>query len=863
MLVAALAVFLGAVVWAVASFGLEAADQTASVVGGSIALLTLPISLYALRAPGSTETGSVSGGLATREWVPAAAVSASLRPPVPSAQVRGREDELALLDRLARRGGGMTVVCGAGGLGKTTLAAQAARQAQQARMGAFWVRWQDDPSRLAEDLTRVAQALGLTEERLEAARRGQAVLVDVVWEQLAAVSGWMIVVDNVDTPARVGPGREPVASYRGWLRPDGAGLLIVTSRDTAVSTWGRRAQMVNLEPLEETAAAAVLTDAAPSAGSEEEARALALRLGGLPLALEAAGRYLATATSRYRSFTAYRGALDREFGDLLGAEHPQAADPDIARTVVRHTWDLSLEQLHGDGYILARPLLHLLALLEAAPIPRSLITPALLADTTGQDVTATALDAALAGLHQYALLGTPRTAVGASAENGASVSGGQVVLHPVVREVMAITPTGTDPAPWLTALDAHLIQAVNDTIHAGRAGWPTACLLAPHLPALLNRATDQTFTTTRNTLKELAQALREAGAFTEEHLVGKHILDADEHRLGPDHPDTLASRTSFANTLALLGLYQEAADLQQRTLTDRERTLGPDHLDTLASRLYFATSLNDLGQYREAVDLLRQTLTDCERILDPDHPDTLTNRNNLANALAGLGQHQEAADLHRQTLADRERILGPDHPDTLASRHNFAASLNDLGRYREAADLHRQTLADRERILGPDHPDTLASRHNFAASLNDLGRYREAADLHHQTLADQEHILGPDHPDTLTTRGNLAVALVGLGQYREAADLDRRTLAYQERNFGLNHPDTLTTRSNLAATLVRLGQHQEAADLHRQTLADRERILGPDHPDTLTSRSNLARAEAAVARAGRGWWSRLRRRGRP
>ncbi|WP_368858555.1 tetratricopeptide repeat protein, partial [Streptomyces griseoflavus] len=53
------------------------------------------------------------------------------------------------------------------------------------------------------------------------------------------------------------------------------------------------------------------------------------------------------------------------------------------------------------------------------------------------------------------------------------------------------------------------------------------------------------------------------------------------------------------------------------------------------------------------------------------------------------------------------------------------------------------------------------------------------------------------------------------------------------------------------------------ADLHRQTLTDRERILGPDHPDTLTSRNNLARAEAAVARAGRGWWSRLRRRGRP
>ncbi|MFF9488499.1 tetratricopeptide repeat protein [Streptomyces sp. NPDC014676] len=738
VLVAALAAFLGAVVWAVARFGLEAADQTASVVGGSAALLSLPISLYALRASGGAEAGSSAGSAPTaREWVSAAAVSASLRPPVPTARVRGRDSELALLNHLVRRGGGMAVVCGAGGLGKTTLAAEAARQAQQARRVVFWVRWQDDPSRLAEDLTRIAQDLGLAEERLEAARRGQAVLVDVVWEHLAAVSGWVVVVDNVDTPARVGPGREAVASYRGWLRPDGAGLLIVTSRDTSVGTWGRRAQLVHLEPLEETTAAAVLTDAAPSAGSEAEARALAVRLGGLPLALEAAGRFLATPTSRYRSFAAYREALDREFGDLLGAEHPQAADPEIARSVVRHTWDLSLTQLHTDGYTLARPLLHLLALLEAAPVPRSLITPALLADATGQDVTATALDAALAGLHQYALLGAPRTTADAPAGDGAAVSVGQVVLHPLVREVMALTPTGTDPAPWYTALDAHLTQAVNDTVHAGRAGWPTARLLTPHLPALLNRTTDHTFTSAHNTLNALADALHEAGAFTEEHLLHQHILDIGVRRLGPNYPDTL------------------------------------------------------------------------------------TSRHNLATALRGLGRYQEAADLHRQTLTDSERILGPHHPDTLTSRNNLATALNDLGQHQEAAELHRQTLTDREHTLGPQHPDTLTSRNNLATALNDLGQHQKAANLHQRTLTDREHTLGP------------------------------------------HHPDTLASRNNLAAVSTNLGRHQEAIDLHRRTLTDRERILGPHHPDTLTSRNNLARAEAAMAQAGSGWWSRLRRRGRP
>ncbi|WP_107099589.1 tetratricopeptide repeat protein, partial [Streptomyces ossamyceticus] len=767
------------------------------------------------------EAGTAAGRVpVAREWVPTAAVTASLRPPVPSAPVRGRDNELAVLEHL-RRDGGMAVVCGVGGLGKTTLAAHAAHRALQAGIRVFWVRWQDDPSRLAEDLTRIAQALGLAEELLEQARRGQAVLVDMVWEQLSAVSGWVVVVDNVDTPTRVGPGREPVAAYRGWLRPDGAGLLIVTSRDSAVTTWGQRARMVHLEPLAQGPAAAVLCDAAPSAGSEADAQVLAVRLGGLPLALEAAGRFLATATSRYRSFATYQEALDREFGELLGAAHPlAAADPDIARTVVRNTWDLSLEQLHRDGYILARPLLHLLALLEAAPIPRSLITPDLLIDAVGQNVTATGLDAALAGLHQYGLLGTPRTASDASAGDGAADNVGQVILHPLVREVMSISLIG-DPASWHIALDAHLTQAVQDTASAGRAGWSTARLLTPHLPPLLSRAADHTFTASVDTLNILADTLREAGASAEEHLLRQHVLDAETSHLGPDHPGTLTSRNNLALVLRHLGRHQEAADLHRQTLADRERTLGPYHPHTLNSRNNLAITLTDLDRHQEAAGLHRRTLTHYENVLGPEHPDTLTSRNNLALALDRLGQYQEAADLHRRTLTDSSCTLGPHHPDTLTSRNNLALVLRHLGRHQEAADLHRQTLADRERTLGPEHPAALNSRNNLARALDSLGQHQEAVDLHRHNLADCERVFGPDHPHTLGSRHNLATAL--------------------------SH----------------LGQHQQAADLHRRNLTDRERTLGPNHPDTLTSRNHLTQAVAAAEQTGHSRWWRPRRHGQP
>ncbi|MEV5620538.1 tetratricopeptide repeat protein, partial [Streptomyces bacillaris] len=610
-----------------------------------------------------------------------------MNPPAVSARVRGREAELERIGSLVRApGGGMVVVCGAGGLGKTTLAAEAAAQARARGRVVVWIRWRDDAEQLGQDLAQAAHILGLPESRLEEARTGRVSLVDAVWEHLAGVKGWLIAVDNVDAPSRVGPGSGLPAAYRGWLRPHGGGVLLVTSRDTSGQTWGPDADVIHLQPLADKAGGAVLLDAAPHAGTGNEAEALAVRLGGLPLGLNAAGTYLSVPTSRHRTFTAYQHALETEFADLLGAEDPgAAADPEAARRVVRHTWDLSLDQLHRDGYTLARPVLQLLALLEPVPVPRTLMTAELVTGATGLPATAATVDAALAGLHQYGLLHTP----GTGEPGPGSPAVGRLQLHPLVREVTAHTLARPEPtSTWLAAIDEHLTRAV-DTVAGmpGRAGWPTARLLAPHLPAHLDRNTPDNFPTARNALNALATVLRAAGAASEELLLRRHVLDHDATVLGPNHPHTLNSRHNLA------------------------------------------TALSDLGEHRQAADLHQQVLNDAERILGPDHPHTLTSRHNLATALNGLGEHQQAADLHQQVLNDAERVLGPDHPHTLTSRHNLATALNDLGEHQQAADLHQQVLNDYERILGPDHPHTLTSRHNLATALNDLGEHQQAADL--------------------------------------------------------------------------------------------------------------------------------------
>jgi tetratricopeptide (TPR) repeat protein len=778
----------------------------------------------------------------------------SLTPPhIDPKHVLGRDVELRQIARLltkqhTKAHDRFVVVVGTGGIGKTTLAAAAAAAARQAGQQVVWLRWRnlDGPDSLTARMVEAASVLGLPGDQASAAQQAGSSLVDLVWGHLNVTPGWMLVIDDLDLPRAVTMAGDRLADYRGWIRPSHTGLLLVTSRDQDTTTWGAAAQLIRLGPLDADAGAQVLLAAAPQAGTPEEAAALATRLGGLPLALYAASAVIREPAAALRSFVAYQQALASRSLSVLPElpARPDLTDQNTARSLVGHTWELSLDQLDAEGLGVARPLLRLLALFAEAPIPRTLLTTELMDQVTGQTVSAATLNAAVTGLRRYGLLDTPdltRTH--------------QIVtlaLHPLVRETsLLLLEQHPESTQWREALSSWLIKQVSQTAATGHIGWDTARLLAPHALQLIGPHSENrdTFRPAREAFNILAKQLRLAGSYTAALGLYQRCLDAEELMLGAEHPDALNSRNNLANALRDLGEYQRAAQLHKQTLTVRERVLGPEHPDTLNSRNNLANALRDLGEYQRAAQLHEQTFSVRERVLGREHPDTLKSSNNLANALRDLGEYrraaqlyQRAAQLHEQTLTIRKRVQGPEHPDTLNSRNNLADALYGLGKYQRSAQLHEQTLAIRERVLGPEHPDTLNSRNNLAAALSDRGEYQRAAQLHEQTLTVRERVLGPEHPDTLGSRNNLALALGDGGEYQRAAQLHEQTLAIRERVLGPEHPDTLKSRNNLALAFRDGGEYEQAAQLHEQTLAIRERVLGPEHPDTLNSRNNLALA---------------------
>jgi tetratricopeptide (TPR) repeat protein len=128
---------------------------------------------------------------------------------------------------------------------------------------------------------------------------------------------------------------------------------------------------------------------------------------------------------------------------------------------------------------------------------------------------------------------------------------------------------------------------------------------------------------------------------------------------------------NLANSYDHLGRLADALKLREETLALRKAKLGPDHPDTLASMNNLANSYDHLGRLADTLKLREETLALRKAKLGPEHPDTLATMNNLGTSYAAFGRYSEALKLQEEILAPLKAKLGPSHPNTLVSIYNI------------------------------------------------------------------------------------------------------------------------------------------------------------------------------------------------
>ena len=721
-----------------------------------------------------------------------------------------------------------TVLWGMRGCGKTQLAASLAKQCEEANWSI--VAWINAVSResIQSDLVELAKQLGIGTSDQPAQNEIIRRCLDHL--KSAAPADRLIVFDNV----------EDINDLRS-LVPSGDGLRVVATTTNNVGWKDQAWRAIRVGMFDRSESIDYLLRVTKS-DDRDAADTLAERLGDLPLAIAQAG---ATARLQDLSLARYLKRLESRRQEPNIRAVPGDEHTDDVAMVLWMAVEAAVDSMKNDGTKqMGRRQLGALALLAESGVPTRWLDPTVeqLDDDespdTQRDTDEDAHDALTELIHRFIVQ--------------QSADGTTTLLHRLQAQVLR-NSWNNNELDDARAAATGLLGSVNISRYPSndtKVRRQEALDLVDQLRSIGTQEYSQVLFESPHTSEALFHAFSHASdlGLPYEALTLDVAVDALEGLLGPDHPDTLASRNNLAYAYRAAGRLEEAITLYEQVTKDSARVLGPDHPDTLASRNNLAETYRSVGRTDEAITLHEQVLADSIRVLGEDHHQTLASRNNLACAYEAAGRTGEAITLYEQVLADSIRMLGEDHPQTLTLRNNLACAYEAAGRTDAAITLYEQVLADRIRILGEDHLQTLASYNNLAYSYVTAGRTDEAITLYEEVLADSIRILGEDHPQTLTSGNNLANAYETAGRLTEAITLYKLVLADRIRILGEDHPQTIASYNNLANAYETAGRTDENIALFEQILSVRMRVFGEDHPDTLTSRNNLAYAYYAVGR---------------
>jgi serine/threonine-protein kinase len=310
--------------------------------------------------------------------------------------------------------------------------------------------------------------------------------------------------------------------------------------------------------------------------------------------------------------------------------------------------------------------------------------------------------------------------------------------------------------------------------------------LAPEVDEVMQRALAKAPEDRYRSCGEFADALRSALGF---RRYSSDPAAKRQVRAPAGRAESLAIHAGFTASPAARGS-DEAIELYQRTLVDQRHTLGPDHPDTLATRFSIAREMAACGDHAGAEEEFRAVFTSRLRKLGPEHRKTLIARFSMAQQMAARGDHAGAEEEFRAVFTSRQRKLGPEHRETVIARFSMAQQMAARGNHAGAGEEFRELLPALRRRLGPDHPDTLATWFSMAQQMAARGDKAGAAKEFRDMLPHLRRKLGLDHQVTLIAWFSMAQQMAARGDKAGAAKEFRDMLPHLWRKLGPDHPDT-------------------------------------------------------------------------
>lgn len=577
-----------------------------------------------------------------------------------------------------KRGSGVRalVITGLGGIGKSTLAEQYVG-ARTRRYNPIWWIDAETPAQISHGLAELARRLYPDLARHDDARAAE-------WgrDWLATHKSWLVVLDNVRDPDGVA---ELVAACRN-------GRFLITSRRT--TGWEGIAAPTQLGVLPLHKATAMLRLRVQDELLLDGAGPLCQALGGLPLAIDLAGRYV---VQNHVSAATYLQRLTQPGANIL-AWREVGEDPDRAVATV---WDATLDRIASHHGQLPGRILGVVSWYAPGDIPVGVLQP----DVLGAENQA-AVDEAIGRLVAYGLLAR---------------SGDALHVHSLLQAITRDRGGEAGSNGILELAGRVLLSAWEATDRSGQSR------LLPHLEAHIRyggpRSGDVEYAWM---VIEYAKRTHEAGTERDQVRVLASILDETIPLLGADHRAVLVYRLDLAEAQATAGRTNGITSQLEDLIADQTRVLGPDASETLWSKITLARIYQrDTSQLHRAIALLRRVAADAHRTLGSGAWTTLTARWELADCYAAAADSATsrskayvslllALAYYRGVVSDAKHLLGHDHQLTYAYWHDFTEFWGGLELMALDDPMCRRLLAFSQGAAGEKRLDKIHRAHELS-----------------------------------------------------------------------------------------------------------------------------------------------------
>jgi tetratricopeptide (TPR) repeat protein len=656
---------------------------------------------------------------------------------------------------------------GLGGIGKTRAAVEYSWKYEKDYRALLLVR-ADSPGALRANLANLNGPLGIETDEPNVELR-----LALVFEWLEMVPGWLLILDNVDTP-------EAALEVKNLLPRLRAGHVLITSRlaDFAAGIGARE-----LHVLDEAAAVAYLLDATPNRrrrpNDSDTALAVARELDGHALALEVAAAYI---SSQHRSFAEYLDLWRVNRDKVLTWHDPRLLNYPAS---VAAAWETSFALLNEAEH----RLLSILSWLAPAPLPLWLFD--------SEDLSAAVPDprAVLAALAGYSLVHFEDT-------------GDSVTVHRLLQQITRTRAENQFKVESLqvalTTVDG-LMPFDSDDVQT----WNICTPLAPHTAEIVRHADAARLADpTTSLMNQLALYQMALGQYPDAERLLRRALAIDRRAYGDDHPTVAIRLTNLARLLQDTNRLADAEPLVRQALDIGRRAYGDDHPEVVNCLSNLAQLLQATNRLADAEPLMRQVLDIAQRAYGEDHPKVATALNNLALLLRATNRLADAEPLIRQALDIDRRAYRDDHPTVAIRLTNLAQLLKATNRLADAEPLMLQALDIGRKAYGEDHPRVAIDLNNLAQLFHDTNRLADAEPLMSQALDIDRRAYGDDHPIVARDLNNLARLLQATNRLADAEPLMRQAVGIWRRfreTTGHEHPHWRVGVSNYQGMLQAMG----------------------------------------------------------